>query len=61
MVILGNAIARQSYRKNATIIKNGNGQEIMYRYGFWSVQIKQIDILAICDLGYDHHLTKILL
>lgn len=50
MVILGNAIARQSYRKDATIIKNGNGQEIMYRYGFWSVQIKQIDILAICEL-----------
>ncbi|SEM32474.1 hypothetical protein SAMN05421856_102408 [Chryseobacterium taichungense] len=50
MVILGNGIARQSYRKDATIIKNGNERAIMYRYGFWSVQINQIDILAICEL-----------
>ncbi|SDI53686.1 hypothetical protein SAMN05421846_10963 [Chryseobacterium taeanense] len=50
MVILGNAIAKPSYRKDATIIKNGNGQEIMYRYGFWSVQIKQINTLAIYEL-----------
>lgn len=27
MVILGNAIAKPSYRKDATIIKNGNEQD----------------------------------
>lgn len=46
MVILGNCQTILQKRCD----NNGNERAIMYRYGFWSVQIKQIDILAICEL-----------